>query len=153
MDTLTQSIFVNCPLEEAFNYTTNSEFFDRWMPSVLGCKLVSDAPLRHGSTLLLDVILGKKVINTHAQVSAYEPNQKWAYVVKGKDFWLRRTLSFESLSKGTKIHYMEEFVQTGVLGTLLSSLSKPFSSGPRPDLLKGLKRDLESTGRYLPELV
>ncbi len=150
MNLINQAIFVNRPLEEAFDYCTNPEFFDRWMPGVISSKQGTSGPLYRGATLTQDIMIGNKVERATGQVCAFEPNQKWSYTLRGAGFWVRRTWSFELLSKGTKIHYTEELSrETG----FFAPMAKLFTKAPQADVLRGLKRDLESTSHYLPDLV
>jgi hypothetical protein len=153
MNTLTQTIFVNRPIDEAFDFCINNEFFDRWMPGVFASKLDADEPLRLGSTFKQDVMIGKKMEKITAQVMVFEPNAKWSYVGRAGNTFFRRTWVFETLSKGTKIHYIEETTPQNSGVSAFAPLTKFFAKEPVVDVMRSLKRDLESKGRYLPELV
>ncbi len=147
-----KSIFVNRPVEDAFHYMTDNEFFSRWMPGLVFSKIFSGEAVSYGVTLLQRLKFGSQTEDIIGKVVSFEMDRRWAYTGLGEIFCFRRMWSFERLSKGTKIHFYEELSSRKPLPLYFGLMLRYKTGKTNTQSLEILRRDLETPGTRLPSL-
>jgi ligand-binding SRPBCC domain-containing protein len=104
---------INRPVEEVFSFLSNFANNSQWEPGILESKQVSPAPMGAG-TQLMDVrkVMGRKVETTY-EVTAYEPNKRFAIKSTSGPVRVKASYSFEPVDGGTRVTDAAEFETSG----------------------------------------
>jgi carbon monoxide dehydrogenase subunit G len=144
MTTITQSVTVDRPVAEVWNFISNFENATRWSRGVLEAKQTSDGPLGVGSTLQTVVQAFGRRRTADYLVTEYEPNHAFAFEVTSGPMTSRARYSVEPAGAGTRLTASGEAGATGLyklLAPILVSILKRHSQ----DDLANLKRILETS--------
>jgi uncharacterized membrane protein len=96
------SIIINQPREKVFAFATNFENNARWQTDVLKTEQTSQGPFGLGATYrCVNKFLGQK-IETHGQVTAYEPGRQCSYKITSGIVTGETVFTFEPAGGGTK---------------------------------------------------
>jgi carbon monoxide dehydrogenase subunit G len=103
MPTITQSVTVNRPVHEVWDFISNFENTTRWSRGVLEARQTSDGPLGIGSTLQMVVKAFGRRRTADYLVTEYEPNQAFAFKVTSGPMTSRARYSVEPAGAGTRL--------------------------------------------------
>src|SRR5258708_36592744 len=78
MTSVSSSTTINQPVEKVFGFVSDIESQMKMQPSILAVKVTPPGPVAVGSLLHYTTEYAGKKYESAVQVSAYEPNKKWA---------------------------------------------------------------------------
>lgn len=100
---LSCSIVINRPVEEVFSYMTDAKNLSNWMSELVEAKQTSEGPVGVGTTIsAVANVLGRRIENIQ-EVTAYEPNGKFAIKAISGPAINEDKFSLESVAEGTKV--------------------------------------------------
>jgi carbon monoxide dehydrogenase subunit G len=143
MTTITQSVTVNRPVAEVWDFISNFENTTRWSRGVLEARQTSDGPLGAGATLQTVVKAFGRRRTADYLVTEYEPNRAFAFKVTSGPLSSRARYCVEPAGAGTRLTASGEAEATGpyrLLAPILVRILKRHSQ----DDLANLKRILEA---------
>jgi carbon monoxide dehydrogenase subunit G len=142
MATITQSVTVNRPVEEVWDFIGNFENTTRWSRGVLEARRTSEGPLGVGSTLQTVVKAFGRRRTADYLVTEYEPNHAFAFEVTSGPMTSRARFSVEPAGAGTRLTASGEAEARG-LYRLLTPIVIPTLKRHSQDDLVSVKRILE----------
>ena len=110
MTTISSSTTINKPVETVFNFVTQPENTKTLTPSILEVKVTPPGPLAVGSLLHYTSEYAGKKYESAVQISAYEPNKKWATKTTGVPRPQETVYAFEPAGAGSKLTVSTELV-------------------------------------------
>lgn len=144
MPTITQSVTIDRPVTEVWDFIANFENATRWSRGVLEARQTSDGPLRVGSTLQTVVKAFGRRRTADYLVTAYEPNHTFAFEVSSGPMTSRARYSVEPAGAGTRLTASGEAAATGLYRLLAPALVRILQKHSQDDLAN-LKRILEAS--------
>jgi carbon monoxide dehydrogenase subunit G len=144
MTTITQSVTVNRPVAEVWDFISNFENTTRWSGGVLEARQTSDGPLGVGSTLQTVVKAFGRRRSADYLVTEYEPDHAFAFEVTSGPMSSRARYSVEPAGAGTRLTASGEAEATGLYKLLAPILVRILKSHSEADLAN-LKRILEAS--------
>jgi carbon monoxide dehydrogenase subunit G len=144
MPTITQSVTVNRPVEEVWDFIGDFENTTRWSRGVLEARQTSDGPLGAGATLQTVVRAFGRRRTADYLVTEYQPNHAFAFTVTSGPMRSRARYLVEPAGTGTRLTASGEAAATGparLLAPILVRIVKRHSQ----DDLANLKRILEAS--------
>ena len=100
---LERSLTIRRPVEEVFAFVTNVENSPRWQAWAVDARVVSEGPLGVGTRYeYVARFLGRK-IESQSEVTAYEPDKRYAWKVTSGPIPAEASLDFEPVNEGTRI--------------------------------------------------
>jgi uncharacterized membrane protein len=108
------SIVINRPVDEVFEFVSNIENNPLWQGATLEAKKTSEGALRVGSTsATVTKFLGRR-IEASGEITEYEPNQKLSSKITSGPIPAKSSASFERAAEGqTKFSIVFEADATG----------------------------------------
>jgi uncharacterized membrane protein len=103
MPVLMSSLLINQPVEKVFNYVVSVENHKAWQAGIKDAQLNPPGPVALGSTYVYTTEVMGRSIQSQMQVSAFEPNQKWAVKTVGIPNSVETVYHFEPAAGGTKL--------------------------------------------------
>jgi ligand-binding SRPBCC domain-containing protein len=110
MTSVSSSTTINKPVEIVFNFLTQIENQKSLTPSILEAKLTPPGPVAVGSLFHYTTEYAGKKYESAVQVSAYEPNKKWATKTTGTPKPMETVYVFEPAGSGTKLTLSTELI-------------------------------------------
>ena len=110
MTTVASSTIVNKPADQVFNFLTQVENPKNLQPGILAVKLTPPGPMATGSLVHYTSEYAGKKYESAMQVSAYEPNKKWATKTTGVPKPMETIYVFEAAGTGTKLTISTELI-------------------------------------------
>ena len=110
MTSVSSSTTINKPVETVFNVVTQPEIMKAMAPGILDVKLTPPGPMAMGSMLHYTSEYAGKKYESATQVSAYEPNKKWAFKTTGVPKPMEQVYVFEPAGAGTKLTISVELI-------------------------------------------
>lgn len=144
MPTIAQSVTVNRPVEEVWDFISNFENTTRWSQGVLEARQTSDGPLGVGSTLQTVVRAFGRRRTADYLVTEYEPNHAFAFTVTSGPMTSRARYSVEPAGAGTRLTASGEARARG-LSKLLAPILVRIVKRHSQDDLANAKRILEAS--------
>ena len=144
MTTITQSVTVDRPVAEVWDFISNFENTTRWSRGVLHARQTSDGPLRVGSTLQTVVKAFGRRRTADYLVTEYEPNRAFAFEVSAGAMSSRARFSVEPAGAGTRLTASGEAAVTGFFKLLEPILVRTLKRHSEADLAN-VKRILEAS--------
>lgn len=144
MTTITQSVTVNRPVAEVWDFISNFENTTRWSKGVLEAGQTSDGPLGVGSTLQAVVKAFGRRRTADYLVTEYEPNQGFAFEVSSGPMTSRARYSVEPAGAGTRLIASGEAEVTGLYRLFAPILVRMLERHSEQDLAEA-KRILETS--------
>jgi carbon monoxide dehydrogenase subunit G len=144
MTTITQSVTVNRPVAEVWDFISNFENTTRWSRGVLKARQTSDGPLGVGSTLQMVVKAFGRRRTADYLVTEYEPNRAFAFEVTSGPVASRARYSVEPTGAGTRLTASGEAEATGPY-KMLAPILVPTLKRHSQDDLANVKRILEAS--------
>jgi carbon monoxide dehydrogenase subunit G len=144
MSTITQSVTVNRPVAEVWDFISNFQNATRWSRGVLEARQTSDGPLGVGSTLQAVVKAFGRRRTADYLVTAYEPNHGFAFEVTSGSMTSRARYSVEPAGAGTRLTVSGEAATTGLYKLLAPILVRTIERHSEADLAN-VKRILEGS--------
>jgi carbon monoxide dehydrogenase subunit G len=144
MTTITQSVTVNRPVAEVWDFISNFENTTRWSRGVLEARQTSAGALGVGSTLQTVVKAFGRRRTADYLVTEYEPNRAFAFEVTSGPMTSRARYLVEPAGAGTRLTVSGEADAAGsyrLLAPILVRILKRHSQ----DDLANVKRILEAS--------
>ena len=110
MTSVSSSTTINQPVEKVFGFVSDIESQMKMQPSILAVKVTPPGPVALGSMLHYTSEYAGKKYESAVQVSAYEPNKKWATKTTGVPKPMETVYVFEPAGSGTKMTVSTELV-------------------------------------------
>ena len=110
MTSVSSSTTINQPVEKVFSFVSDIESQMKLQPSILAVKVTPPGPVALGSTLHYTTEYAGKKYELAVQVSAYEPNKKWATKTTGVPKPMETVYVFEPAGSGTKVTVSTELI-------------------------------------------
>jgi len=110
MTSVSSSTTINQPVEKVFNLLTQVENQKNMQPGILDVKVTPPGPVAVGSLLHYTSEYAGKKYESAVQVSAYEPNKKWATKTTGVPKPVETVYTFEPAGNGTKMTISTELI-------------------------------------------
>ena len=114
MITLRETVEIDRPLEEVFNYVVNVENAPKWQPAVIEVKRITNGPIGVGTKFKeVAKMMGRRV-DTICEITELETNKKFAF--KGTSsgpFEYESTYTLEPKENGTSISIVGNFRTKG----------------------------------------
>ena len=79
MITLQETIEINRPVKEVYDYVVNVENAQKWQPAVIELKRITDGPIRVGTKFSEVAKMMGRRINTTCEITELEPNKTIAF--------------------------------------------------------------------------
>jgi carbon monoxide dehydrogenase subunit G len=144
MTTITQSVTVNRPVEEVWDFISDFGNATRWSQGVLEARQTSDGPLGVGSTLQTVVRAFGRRRTADYLVTEYEPRHTFAFEVTSGPMTSRARYSVEPVGAGTRLTASGEAEATGLYRLLAPILVRVLERHSEEDLAN-VKRILEAS--------
>jgi carbon monoxide dehydrogenase subunit G len=144
MTTITQSVTVDRPLQEVWDFIGDFENTTRWSRGVLEARQTSDGPLGVGSTLQTVVKAFGRRRTADYLVTEYKPNRAFAFQVTSGPMASRARYSVEPAGAGTRLTASGEAEATGRYKLLAPMLVHTLKRHSQDDLTN-VKRILEAS--------
>jgi len=110
MTSVSSSTTINQPVEKVFSFVSDIENQMKMQPGILAVKVTPPGAVALGSTLHYTTEYAGKKYESAVQVSAYEPNKKWATKTTGVPKPVETVYAFEPAGAGTKMTISTELV-------------------------------------------
>jgi uncharacterized protein YndB with AHSA1/START domain len=139
------SIVINRPVEAVWAYVIDFEKGPLWNPAAIEMRLISEGPLRKGTTYVwVGQWLGRRMEST-AEVTEFEPNRKWGYKVISGSFPGTALTTLEPVAGGTRMTIRSE-AEMGGFFKLAEPVMARMSRRQLEGMLANLKDLLEVEG-------
>ena len=137
---------INRPVEEVFAFVTDFEKTPQWRPAVLELKVTSEGPVGVGTTYReMSRFMGRRR-ETAAEVTEFEPNEKFAVKVTGTPIGaIQATFTFTTVEGGTRLDTAGQAAPDGLF-KLLQPLIRAATVKQMNTDNANLKRLLEGEG-------
>jgi carbon monoxide dehydrogenase subunit G len=142
MPTITQSVTIDRPVEEVWDFIGDFENTTRWSRGVLEARQTSDGPLGIGSTLQTVVKAFGRRRTADYVVTEYEPNHAFGFQVTSGPMTSRARYSVEPAGAGTRLTASGEAEVAGLYRLLAPVLVRIVKRHSEDDLAN-VKRILE----------
>ena len=110
MTSVSSSTTINQPVEKVFGMLTLAETQKNMQPGILDVKLTPPGAVALGSIYHYTSEYAGKKYESAVQVSAFEPNKKWATKTTGVPKPVETVYAFEPVGGGTKMTISTELV-------------------------------------------
>ena len=135
------SVEINKPIEEVFEYVTNIDNLPLWAGPVTEAKQTSEGPVGVGTTQTqVAQLLGRR-IESSLEVTEYEPNKKFTTKSTSGPIPIEVHYNFEPVAEGTRLETV------GILD------AGGFFKLAEPLVARTLKRQTEGDFKTLKELL
>ena len=144
MITLNETLEINRPLPEVFDYVANVENVQKWQPAVIEVKRITEGPIRVGTQFAEVANMMGKRVRTTCEITEHELNKRFSF--KGRSdgpLEYESTYTFESMGSGTRIHITGIFRAKG-FWRLLEPLMRREVEKESKQELQGMKKFIES---------
>ncbi len=109
-------IQIDRALENVYAYATNVDNMTQWLGAVVEAERLTDGPLGVGTRIrAVGKMLGRRM-DSVAEVTALEPNARFAFKIASGPFTSHNSDAFESVAGGTKVTDTVEIELGGILG-------------------------------------
>jgi carbon monoxide dehydrogenase subunit G len=142
--TITQSVTIDRPVEEVWDFISDFENTTRWSRGVLEARQTSDGPLGVGSRLRTVVKAFGRRRTADYLVTEYEPNHVFAFEVRAGRMTSRARFSVEPAGAGTRLTASGEAHAAGLYRLLAPILVRTLERHSQDDLAT-VKRLLEAS--------
>ena len=110
------SIRIDRPVEDVYAYATSVDNMTQWLTAVVEAEQLTDGPLAVGTRIrAVGKMLGRRM-DSVAEVTALEPNARFAFRVASGPFTSHNSYAFERVADGTTVTDTVEIELGGVLG-------------------------------------
>ena len=138
-----QSVLINRPVEDVFEFATNPANEPLWNTGMQDSEITSEGPLGVGSKVRsMSHVLGRSVETTW-EVTEYEVNRRKAVKSTSGPVPFEATSVFESVEGGTKLTFTIQAEAGGIIG-LISPVIIRMGKGQTENSFANLKELLEA---------
>lgn len=140
---LENTIEIERPIEEVFDYLTSPEKLGQWVSSLRGAQVLDGGPIREGSRLgVVERHLGREWA-WELTVTEHRPPEQFALTVNSGPFPGKMAVSLETTDGGTRVTLAQEAEPGGLLKLAQPIIVRLNRSQTEGDL-KRLKSILEA---------
>jgi len=125
MFTLKETIDVTCTPLEAFDYLADFTHIERWDPSVLTARQVTEGLPQVGAQFQLRLQFGGRPVPMDYRITAMSSPRRLVLKGTGASFSAEDRITFEPQGEGTRIHYEADIVFAAGWGRTLEPLLAP----------------------------
>ena len=104
---LEQSIVINRPVEEVYDFVTDVEKASQWRSGVVESKKISAEPAVGATASEVMQFMGRRMETTY-EITEYEPNKRFGFKVISGPVPMEGVYAFESVEGGTKLDFTVE---------------------------------------------
>jgi uncharacterized protein YndB with AHSA1/START domain len=104
MAVVEQSVLINRPIEDVFNFVAGFENYPEWNHNMLECKRISDGSTSIGSIFDSRMVYMGNKYSAPLEIKEYEPNKKITFYTSKFGFfkWFKGTFSFDKVNGVTQ---------------------------------------------------
>ena len=132
MTTVSSSTTINQPVEKVFSLIADPANMKNMQAGILDVRVTPPGPVAVGSQLHTTSEYAGKKYESAVQVSAYEPNKKWATKTTGTPKPMETVYAFEPAGAGTKVTVSTELIPgsfpAAAEGTIKAQWQKTFDA-------------------------
>jgi hypothetical protein len=140
MPSVSSTTTIGKPVEAVFEYVTSVANHKAWQAGILEAKVTPEGPLGVGSTYQYTTeVMGRK-IQSAMQISAWEPNKKWAVKTTGVPNAVETVYVFQPAGGGTQL-------------TISMELSGGYPPMAEPMIKQQMQKSLEEQGARIKQFV
>lgn len=140
-----ESIVINCPVEEVFAYMTDPDHASEWGSNVDEYRMLSGAPDEVGSLAALTTKVAGVRIQSTEEITAYEENRRIGFESKESRIAYDRELDFDSDGDGaTKVTFRLDAEQGSGLFKFADAVTQKLYAHDVRTYLANAKTILES---------
>lgn len=141
MAILSFNVTIQQPVDKVFGYVIAVENHKAWQAGIVDAKVTPDGPIGLGSTYIYTTEVMRRRIESRMQVSAFEPNRKWAVKTIGIPNSVETVYLFEPDGANTKL-----------------TLSMDVPAGAYPAMAEGMikqqmQKSLQEQGNRIKQMV
>ena len=140
MASVSSSTTINKPVDQVFSGVVNAAAQKTWQAGILDAKVTPAGPVALGSIYHYTTdVMGRKM-ETQLQVSAFEPNKKWAVKTTGVPRPVETVYLFESAGAATKL-------------TISMDLTGGYPAAAEAMVKQQMQKSLDDQGHRLKEML
>ncbi len=140
MASVSSSVTINQPVERVFTYVTSVENHKVWQAGILDAKLTPNGPVAVGSTYHYTTEVMGRRMETQLQVSAFEPNKKWAVKTAGVPRPVETVYAFQGNGGTTTL-------------TISMDLSGGYPAAAEAMIKQQMQKSLDEQGHRIKQIV
>ncbi|MBI5030665.1 MAG: SRPBCC family protein [Chloroflexi bacterium] len=141
MANVSSSTTINQPVDQVFATVISADAQKSWQAGILDAKVTPNGPVALGSVYHYTTEVMGRRMETQLQVSAFEPNKKWAVKTTGVPRPVETVYSFEGVGASTKLTISMEL--TGGYPVAAEAMVKQQMQKSLDDQGKRIKQMLE----------
>jgi uncharacterized membrane protein len=142
MATLSTKLTINQPVDKVFTYVTAVENHKAWQAGIAEAKVTPSGPIGLGSTYVYTTEVMGRRMESQLQVSAWEPNKKWAVKTIGIPNSVETVYLFEAAGQATQLTISME-VPAGAYPAAAEGMIKQQMQKSLEDQGKRIKQTVE----------
>ena len=146
MLSLKETIDVTCTPSEAFDYLADFTHIERWDPSVLTARQVTDGLPQVGTQFRLKLQFGGRPVPMDYRITEMASPRRLVLRGTGASFSAEDRITFEPQGKGTRIRYEADIVFEAGWGRTLEPLVAPLVRHSGRRALRQLQQLLSDSG-------
>jgi len=135
MITLEETIQIDRPVQEVYDYVVNVENTQKWQPAVIEVKRVTEGPIRVGTKFSEVAMMMRRRIHSTCEITQLEPNKTIAF--KGTSdgpMEYQTTYTLVASNDATRLHIVGSFRTKGLWRLLEPILKGEVRSQSRHEL-------------------
>lgn len=115
MNTIKESIIINCPLEKISTYTTEATNWPIWQSIIVAAEPISSGPMGIGSTYKGIVRMMGLSMKWNAEVTEYEPGIRWTKNISSVGIQIAEQISYEDLGESVNFTIQYDIKASGIM--------------------------------------
>ena len=121
MAVVKQSVLINRPVKDVFNFVAGFENYPQWNHSMLECKRTSEGSTNIGTIFDSRMVYMGQKYSAPIEITEYEPNEKITFYVRKFGFfkWFRGVFSFKQVNESTQVTIAADTDLIGIFKTML----------------------------------
>ena len=140
MASVSSSTTVNQPVDQVFTSVISVEMQKAWQAGILDAKVTPNGPVTLGSVYHYTIEVMGRRMETQLQVSAFEPNKKWAVKTTGVPRPVETVYLFESVGAATKL-------------TISMELSGGYPAAAEAMVKQQMQKSLDDQGKRIKQML
>jgi uncharacterized protein YndB with AHSA1/START domain len=126
-------IFIDHPPDRVFAALTDVAHHSEWATASVAIRNVSDSPAKLGTTWDQSTVFMSRQVETHFQVTTYDPNLRFSYKTD-EPFFTALTFSLDPAPQGTKLTFEVRMELKGFWGLTAPLVSNALKNQMHQDL-------------------
>jgi uncharacterized protein YndB with AHSA1/START domain len=138
-------IVIHRPVEEVFDFVADERNEPRYNPRMRRAELVTEGPIGVGTRFRAEVVSAGRSVPLAIEFTGFDRPRRLASQTRMSSMDIQYTLTFEPVSKGTRMRWSGDLNPRGVL-KVMSPLVAWMGGRQERRIWTGLKRLLEGQG-------